>query len=97
MMAKSTAAEAREARRSRRQKRASGCAVPATEANPNPPTQACQGADRLLGRISLLHLQGVPWVRIGEAVGQRNLSVTADVYSYVILDETELDYERMLA
>ena len=32
-------------------------------------------------RISLLHLRGVPWARIGEFVGQRNLSVTADVYS----------------
>lgn len=47
-------------------------------------------------RISLLHLRGVPWARIGEFVGQRNLSVTADVYSHVLGDETELDYERML-
>jgi len=28
-------------------------------------------------RISLLHLGGVPWARIGEHVGQRNLAVTA--------------------
>ena len=48
-------------------------------------------------RISLLHLRGVPWARIGEFVGQRNLSVTADVYSHVLGDETELDYERMLS
>jgi integrase len=47
-------------------------------------------------RISLLHLRGVPWARIGEFVGQRNLSVTADVYSHVMLDEAELDYAGLL-
>jgi integrase len=47
-------------------------------------------------RISLLHLRGVPWARIGEFVGQRNLSVTADTYTHVLVDETELDYERLL-
>jgi hypothetical protein len=46
-------------------------------------------------RISLLHLR-VPWARIGEFVGQRNLSVTADVYSHVLGDETELDYPSLL-
>jgi integrase len=46
--------------------------------------------------ISLLHLRGVPWARIGEFVGQRNLSVTADVYSHVLGDETELDYLELL-
>jgi integrase len=29
-------------------------------------------------RISLLHLSGTPWARIGEHVGQRNLAVTAN-------------------
>ena len=48
-------------------------------------------------RISLLHLRGVPWARIGEFVGQRDLSVTADVYSHVLGDETELDYAVLLA
>ena len=38
-------------------------------------------------RISLLHLKGVPWVRIGEQVGQRDLAVTANTYSHVMLDE----------
>jgi integrase len=47
-------------------------------------------------RISLLHLRGVPWARIGEFVGQRDISVTADVYSHVLADEAELDYQRML-
>src|SRR5262249_12605275 len=47
-------------------------------------------------RISLLHLRGVPWARIGEFVGQRNLSVTADTYTHVLVDETELDYPKLL-
>ena len=45
-------------------------------------------------RISLLHLGGVPWARIGE--GQRNLAVTANTYTHVMADETELDYPSML-
>lgn len=48
-------------------------------------------------RISLLHLRGVPWARIGEFVGQRDLSVTADVYTHVLADEQELDYAELLA
>jgi integrase len=48
-------------------------------------------------RISLLHLGGVPWARIGEHVGQRNLAVTANTYTHVLADETELDYEEVLA
>ncbi len=35
-------------------------------------------------------------MRIGEFVDQRNLSVTADIYTHVLVDETELDYARML-
>ena len=38
-------------------------------------------------RISLLHVQGMPWARIGEFVGQRNLSVTANTYTHVLVDE----------
>jgi integrase len=48
-------------------------------------------------RISLLHLGGVPWARIGEHVGQRNLAVTANTYTHVLADETELDYHSLLA
>jgi integrase len=48
-------------------------------------------------RVSLLHSQGQPWARIGEWVGQRNLAVTADTYTHVLTDETELDYGRLLA
>jgi integrase len=47
-------------------------------------------------RISLLHLRGVPWARIGEFVGQRNLAVTANTYSHVLADETEIDYADLL-
>ena len=47
-------------------------------------------------RISLMHLRGVPWARIGEFVGQRSLSVTADTYSHVLTDEAELDYSSLL-
>lgn len=47
-------------------------------------------------RISLMHLRGTPWARIGEFVGQRDLSVTANTYTHVLVDEAELDYERLL-
>jgi integrase len=47
-------------------------------------------------RISLLHLRGVPWARIGESMGQRSLAVTADTYTHVLSDETEVDYSALL-
>jgi integrase len=47
-------------------------------------------------RVSLLHLRGEPWARIAEWVGQRKLSVTADTYTHVLVDETELDYAMLL-
>ena len=47
-------------------------------------------------RISLLHLRGMPSARIGEHVGQRDLAVTANTYTHVMLDETELDYAELL-
>jgi integrase len=48
-------------------------------------------------RISLLHLGGVSWARIGEHVGQRNLAVTANTYTHVLVDEAELDYPALIA
>lgn len=48
-------------------------------------------------RISLAHLAGIPWARIGEQVGQRDLAVTANTYTHVLTDETELDYTELLA
>jgi integrase len=47
-------------------------------------------------RISLMHLAGAPWARIGEQVGQRDLAVTANTYTHVLADETELDYRSLL-
>lgn len=53
-------------------------------------------------RISLLHLRGIPWARvgeqvgIGEQVGQTDLSVTANTYSHVMLDESEVEYAALL-
>jgi integrase len=46
-------------------------------------------------RISLLHLAGVRWARIGEHVGQRSLCVTADTYTHVLNDVQELDYAEV--
>ena len=34
--------------------------------------------------------------RIGEQVGQRNIAITANVYSHVMLDEGELEYAKLL-
>ena len=48
-------------------------------------------------RISLLHLSGEPWARIGEFVGQRNLAVTANTYTHVMLEEGEVDYAALIA
>jgi integrase len=47
-------------------------------------------------RISLLHLAGVPWVTIGQAVGQRDIATTANTYSHVMADEVELDYPSLI-
>lgn len=38
----------------------------------------------------------VPWARVGEFVGQRALKVTADTYTHVLMDETELDYAHLV-
>jgi hypothetical protein len=43
-----------------------------------------------------MHQRGIPWVRIGEFVGQRDLAVTANTYTHVLADETELDYARLI-
>ena len=48
-------------------------------------------------RISLLHHQGRSWAEIARFVGQRKLSVTADVYTHVLSDGRELDYAGVLA
>ena len=47
-------------------------------------------------RISLWHRQGETWALIGARVGQRSLSVTADTYTHVLLDDRELDHTRLV-
>jgi integrase len=47
-------------------------------------------------RVSLLHLGGMPWARIGELVGHDDLMTTARTYTHVVVDERELDYESLL-
>ncbi len=38
-------------------------------------------------RISLWHRQGLSFAEVGQKVGQRSLSVTADTYTHVLLDD----------
>jgi integrase len=47
-------------------------------------------------RISLKHHAGETWAEIGKAVGQRNLSVTADTYTHALLDYREVDRAKLL-
>jgi integrase len=47
-------------------------------------------------RVSLLHLNGMPWARIGELVGHDDLVTTARTYTHVVADERELDYAALL-
>jgi integrase len=69
-----------------------------------PLTRACTGAgvpafsphDLRHRRVSLLHLGGMPWARIGELVGHDDLVTTARTYTHVVVDERELDYEGLL-
>jgi integrase len=47
-------------------------------------------------RISLLHKQGRTWAEIGALVGQRNLAVTANIYTHVMVDAREVDRAKLL-
>jgi integrase len=47
-------------------------------------------------RVSLLHLGGMPWARIGELIGHDDLVTTARTYTHVVVDERELDYAELL-
>jgi integrase len=66
--------------------------------------KACTGAgvptfsphDLRHRRVSLLHLGGMPWARIGELVGHDDLMTTARTYTHVVADEAELDYGALL-
>lgn len=46
-------------------------------------------------RVSLLHLGGMPWARIGELVGHDDLVTTARTYTHVVADEREVNYESL--
>jgi integrase len=67
-------------------------------------TRACTGAgvpafsphDLRHRRVSLMHLAGVPWARIGEQVGHDDITTTSRVYTHVVADERELDYKEIL-
>jgi integrase len=66
-------------------------------------TRACTGAgvpsfsphDLRHRRVSLLHLGGMPWARIGELVGHDDLMTTARTYTHVLVDEREVAYETL--
>jgi integrase len=66
-------------------------------------TRACTGAgvptfsphDLRHRRVSLLHLGGMPWARIGEAVGHDS-ATAARTYTHVMADENEVDYGGLL-
>ena len=47
-------------------------------------------------RISLLHRQGRSWAEIARFVGQRKLSLTADIYTHVLVDGGEVAYAELL-
>jgi integrase len=47
-------------------------------------------------RIRLWHRQGETWALIGARVGQRSLSVTADTYTHVLIDDRELDHAQLV-
>jgi hypothetical protein len=64
---------------------------------PRRPRRACLDRHRRRRLRQRARLAGIPWARIGEHVGQRNLAVTANTYSHVLADETELDYAELLA
>jgi integrase len=67
--------------------------------------RACTGAgvpafsphDLRHRRVSLLHLAGMPWARIGEQVGHDDLVTTARTYTHIISNEAELDYPSALS
>jgi hypothetical protein len=47
--------------------------------------------------VRLLDQQGRSWAEVGAFVGQRKLSITADVYTHVLVDRREIDLLELLA
>jgi hypothetical protein len=68
-----------------------------------PPARACKASgtatwwphDLRHPRISLWHRPSETRAVIGARVGQRSLSVTADTYTHVLLDDRELDHTHL--
>ena len=48
-------------------------------------------------RVSLLHLGGMPWARIGQLVGHDDIVTTARTYTHVVADDKELNYRALLS
>ena len=47
--------------------------------------------------MSLLHKQCKTWAEVGAFVGQRDLSVTSDTYTHVLMDDArEIDLAKLL-
>jgi integrase len=53
-------------------------------------------ADLRHRRVSLLHLAGMPWTRIGEQVGHDDLVTTARTNTDVVADQRQLDSTESL-
>src|SRR5262245_10759828 len=62
----------------------------------DPPSPHFSPYDLRHRRVSLLHLGGMPWARIGELVGHDDLVTTARTYTHLVADERELDYVKMV-
>ena len=66
---------------------------------PAPPPASPPSARTAFGTVclSLLHLGGMPWARIGEMVGHGDVVTTARTYTHVVASEDELDHAALLA
>jgi integrase len=47
-------------------------------------------------RVSLLHREGVVWAHIGALVGQKDIAVTANTYTHVLMDDAEISLAEYL-
>jgi hypothetical protein len=73
-------------------------AAPADERLLVAKTGALAAAETELDEVPALTAgQSETWALIGSRVGQRSLSVTADVYTHVLLDDRELDHANLVA
>ena len=69
------------------------------------PTVTIQGVEQVGVCVHLRHVatnelgivHAPPPVEVGDILASRNLAVTANTYTHVLLDEAELDYAELLA